>query len=438
MNISLLRTIRTVVRADSDPARQAMFATFMRTKFVVRLAVTVHGVLGRSWMGSTFVSLYGLMTFLGTVGPKNGGLLLTVAVHTNSRRETNRVAGWFDPGAVGRVRTGRSALLRPSVIGRVLVLLTSGRSLRRAWRLAHRANKRYDFLVSCRIASLLASYTRALRILGKSRWQAVVVSSDTNPDELAFCAAAGKLGVPTVFIAHTYPNPFSPPLNFSLSILESDKAVEMRRRQGPIRGEIFLGGLAGPAGAVDPHRFERSSPTIGVFAPKAISWPALSQVIDDCRRLFAPARLIVRWHPSMLGRVDTGFTTAPDLEQASGLAPLDEVTARCDWVLADENSNVHLPVLKQGIPTVAIRNLSTSAGGRSDVYGFFADRVVYPPVDTLDQLVVRDLVAFYSGDWQTRFGRYDASAGMDPGTVVTEGRAAILRVTGRGKGPPRP
>ena len=29
--------------------------------------------------------------------------------------------------------------------------------------------------------------------------------------------------------------------------------------------------------------------------------------------------------------------------------------AQCDWVIADENSNVHLPVLKLGIPTVAIR-----------------------------------------------------------------------------------
>ena len=36
---------------------------------------------------------------------------------------------------------------------------------------------------------------------------------------------------------------------------------------------------------------------------------------------------------------------------------LADVARTCDWVIADENSNVHLEVLKLGIPTLAIRRL---------------------------------------------------------------------------------
>ena len=38
-------------------------------------------------------------------------------------------------------------------------------------------------------------------------------------------------------------------------------------------------------------------------------------------------------------------------------AALPDVARRCDWVIADENSNVHLPVLKLGIPTVVVKGL---------------------------------------------------------------------------------
>ena len=41
-------------------------------------------------------------------------------------------------------------------------------------------------------------------------------------------------------------------------------------------------------------------------------------------------------------------------------------------MIADENSNVHLPVLKLGIPTVAVKGLGLYPESRSDMYGFAA------------------------------------------------------------------
>ena len=85
--------------------------------------------------------------------------------------------------------------------------------------------------------------------------------------------------------------------------------------------------------------------------------------------------------------------------ESSRAATLTDVARQCDWVIADENSNVHLPVLKLGIPTVAVRNLGLYPESRSDLYGFVADGIVFPPVssirdvqaDALDRVLLRGL-----------------------------------------------
>ena len=72
------------------------------------------------------------------------------------------------------------------------------------------------------------------------------------------------------------------------------------------------------------------------------------------------------------------------------------VARQCDWVVADENSNVHLPVLKLGIPTVAVRNLGLYPESRSDLYGFAASGILFPPVRSIRDVRAEALVAFFS------------------------------------------
>ena len=108
-------------------------------------------------------------------------------------------------------------------------------------------------------------------------------------------------------------------------------------------------------------------------------------------------------------------------------ATLLEVAAQCDWVIADENSNVHLPVLKLGIPTVVIKGLGLYPESRADMYGFAAAGVVFPPVRSLRELQPPKFKAFFDAVWVERFRQYDASYLRPSAEIGVEVRAAIQR-----------
>ncbi|MGH9204259.1 MAG: hypothetical protein ACRD2A_23780, partial [Vicinamibacterales bacterium] len=175
------------------------------------------------------------------------------------------------------------------------------------------------------------------------------------------------------------------------------------------------------------RRFTRPKPTIGIFTSKALSWPTLVAIIDDCRRHLNARQVVIRWHPSMIEppRLAHVLDDFSRVVVSSRTAPLPEVAAQCDWVVADENSNVHLPVLKLGIPTVAVKNLGIYPKSRSDQYGFVANGIIFPPVESVRDIRPDALLAFFSDGWPGRFEQYDASYLRPRGTIGHEVRRAI-------------
>ena len=258
----------------------------------------------------------------------------------------------------------------------------------------------------------------------------MLVSSDSNPEEVGLAAAAAALAVPRVFVAHAYPTPFSPPLNFSLSILEGEAAVRSRARRGPIGGDVVLAGVDGDSAPFDFSRLDRKPPVIGIFAPKAVSWPTLAALIDDCRRELGARRIVIRWHPSRLdhARHLHSLSDLSGVEESPMSASLPDVARQCDWVIADENSNVHLPVLKLGIPTVVVKGLGLYPESRSDMYGFAADGVVFPPVRSIGEVRAAEFKAFFDDGWVGRFRQYDASYLRPQAEIQAAVRQAIWRL----------
>ena len=116
------------------------------------------------------------------------------------------------------------------------------------------------------------------------------------------------------------------------------------------------------------------------------------------------------------------------ISEYPGSAPFHEVARQCDWVIAAENSNVHLPLLKLGIPTVAVKGLGLYPRSRSDLYGFIEHGVVFPPLDSIRDLRADEVAAFFSDRWIMRFKEYDASYLLPPGAIENEVRRAIQQV----------
>ena len=430
MIISLLRAVRTVVRADSDPARQVLFATLMHARWPVRVAHDLHGMVAGTWCSALLVGCYGLAALLSIAPARNrAARLLAVARHANARRQIARVASWIGTDDCASVRTGLKTLVRLAGVGG-LALLFAPRAARRALRLVHACDRRYGFLESCRAVEVAAWYARSMTMVESRRPAAVLVSGDSNPEEVGFIAAARARGIPQIFVAHAYPTPFSPPLNFTLSILEGQQAVDARRRKGPITGAILLAGMEGESAQLDPRRIERPNPVIGIFPPKALSWKTLAAIVDDCRAHFHARQIIIRWHPSMLEspRLAQRIADRTDINEYPGSAQFHDVARQCDWVIAAENSNVHLPLLKLGIPTVAVKGLGLYPRSRSDLYGFIEHGVVFPPVDSIRDLRADAFAAFFSDRWIARFKEYDASYLLPPGAIENDVRRAIQQV----------
>jgi hypothetical protein len=428
VNVFLLRALRIVIRADRDPARQALFGNLMQARLVVRLSYRLHQRLGQgTWGAALLVSCYGLVSFL-SIAPSDNrrARVLAVAKHVNARRQIDRVFASIGQADCGWLRSGRRALAGTSGLARLAAVASSGRSAR-PLRIVRAIDRRHGFLVSCRAADALAWYTRSKAILGDARPGAVLVSSDSNPEEVGFTAAARALAIPRVFVSHAYPTPFSPALDFTLSILEGAAAVDARRRKGPITGEILLAGLEGDSAPMDARRFERADPVIGIFAPKALSWPTLAAIIADCRERFRARQIVIRWHPSRLdpARRIHLLGDLSGIVESSRSAALPDVARQCDWVIADENSNVHLPVLKLGIPTVAVKSLGLYPESHSDMYGFAASGIVFPPVSSIRQVQAEALIAFFSAGWAERFEQYDASYLRPQTAIGNEVRQAI-------------
>ena len=430
MNAHLLQVLRIVIRADSDPARQALFANLRQSRLTVGLAYALHERLRGTRPAALLVAGYGLACFLGITPPRNRrARVLAAATHENARRQVARVVSWMGPADADWVQRRRRGRPRLSDLSKALGLLSPAR-LSRAFRIIGRVGRGHGFLVACRVASAIAWYARAAAIVAAHRPGAVLVSSDSNPEELGFAGAARACGIPQVFVSHAFPTPFSPPLNFSLSILEGDAAVRARRQRGPIAGTVLLAGLEGDSAPLDAGRFDRGNPVIGICAPKAVSWPTLAAIVDDCRRHFHARQIVIRWHPSRLdpARRIHRLGDLTGIVQTPRTALLEKMVRQCDWVIADENSNVHLPVLKLGVPTIAVRHLGLYPDSRSDLYGFAAGGIIFPPVSSIREVQPEALSAFFAEGWPARFRQYDAAYLQPQDGIGTEVRRAISRL----------
>jgi hypothetical protein len=402
----------------------------MHARWPVRFAQRLHGVVAGTWAAVFLVACYGLASLLSIAPARNQrGRVLAVARHANARRQIARVTSWVGAEECGSVRTGLKTLVRLAGLGGVTLLL-SGRGLTRALRMVRAFDQRHPFLVSCRAVEAIAWYGRSLMMLTAQRPGAVLVSGDSNPEEVGFVGAARVLGIPQVFVAHAYPTPFSPPLDFTLSILEGEQAVEARRLKGPITGTVLLAGLEGESAPLDPRRIERANPVIGIFPPKALSWTTLAAIVDDCRTHFHARQIVIRWHPSMLEapRLSHRLADRSGIVEYPGSAAFHDVAQQCDWVIAADNSNVHLPLLKLGIPTIAVSQLGLYPKSRSDLYGFIEHGIVFPPVQSIRELRPDALAAFFSDCWVTRFKQYDASYLLPPGAIENHVRVAIQQL----------
>lgn len=435
MKIQLLRTVREVVHADSDPVRQALFDHLRGSNPVVKFVWNAHRVVRNTYLSSALVFLFGVKSYAVDVSSREQGLPLIIAIHKNAKKQGHKIAAWLKPEPVSWLQADLACLFRPRTLARLAMGCFRFGDWMRLFPLVNRLNRRHDFLVSCRTASALFSYVRAIEILERRKPCGIVVSSDSNPEPLAFTRAAGARELPTIFMSHAYPTPVSPRLQFTLSILEGEAALQRYQAKGAVVGDVMFCGAEGASAPMEAGKLVSNRPVIGIFPPKVVCWNQFTSLIEDCRSQFDPKKILIRWHPNMLGKskLSSELADVRGVVETDPALPLREVARRCDWVIADENSNVNLGVLKAGIPILPLREFSVLPESRSDLYGFVENAVIPKPVTTVRNVSLEQLAGFYSDDWAKRFGRYDASYSDSAELLAEKARSEIRLVLSQSK-----
>ena len=437
MKTQLLRTIREVVHADSDPVRQSLFDHLRIHNLFVKIIWNTHRIFRNNYLSTAMVFVFGVKSYAATdVAEEERHLPLIVAIHKNAKKQGREFESWLAPERVSWLQVSIACMFKPWSLLRLAKGVARVGVWRRFLPLVNRLNRRHEFLVSCRAAGALFSYVRALEILVQQKPSGILVSSDSNPEALSFARAASVFGVPTIFMSHAYPTPVSPPLQFTLSILEGEAALESYQTKGPVKGEVLFCGTEGLSKPMDAQKLLGKKPVIGIFASKVVCWPQFISLIEDCRRQFNPEKILIRWHPNMLGRskLTSELSNTRGVIETDPAMPLHEVASQCDWVITDENSNVNMGVLKAGVPILPMKEFSVLPPSRSDLYGFVKNAVIPRPVKTVNEVSLEQLAQFYSQDWAQRFGRYDASCTTSPEQLAKYARNAILHVLSGSQG----
>jgi len=415
---ALSQAVSIVAEKDSGAFRQHVFADLAIRRRLIRVARKTHQLLGRGWLSTWFVCLYGIRAYLGVASPASGGRMVAACAYRNERRQIEALQKWVPEHPIQSVRMSKGYLLHPLSWFRLLWACCQWRKLRISLRLIHEYNQRGDFLVACRVASTVGFYWRFKRMLSSNTSRAVVVSSDSNPYAMALVFAARTHGMKTMYITHGHLPEGPPVLDFDLSILDGPALLDVYRAVGPVEGNVVFKGSEGSFRPMDCSGLRREKPVIGLFTSLVMDWKRFKTIVQQVRDVLRPDTIVVRFHPNQLVREDAAIRWAnaqPDVEVSLGERVLLDDAARCDAVLVG-NSSCHLTVLRYGVPSFYVGGLDKVP---HDFYRFLALGIV-PAYDQVSEGMLQDVSRFYEDPaWVQRFAHFDHGyPGTDQGPAV--------------------
>ena len=220
------------------------------------------------------------LTSCGSPRPRRVGTILAVAKHANARRQIDRVCGWVGQEHCHGSRSA-SGLARRYGAFAARLRVASGRALSVASdhpcaRPAARLPRRVSIGGGHRLVCTHEGHTGQA-----SAWCGACLQRFESRGGGLHGGGGGTGDTARVRVSRVSDAVLAAT---GLQSLDSRRRGGRARPQagGPSSGEIVLAGVEGDSAPLDVGRFERKQPVIGIFAPKAVSWPTL---IGGHRRL---------------------------------------------------------------------------------------------------------------------------------------------------------
>jgi hypothetical protein len=251
-------------------------------------------------------------------------------------------------------------------------------SVRRAFRLARRLHRRYEFFKVLRVLELLGYYWRYLALFRGGRFRLAVMSSHSNPHGIAFNLAARRCGVPVVLVTHGMPVRPVAPLSYDLAVVHCEAARRTYEEEGCRIERVLVHGrrqhYSPMPDAPLPARL-----AVGVFLCKDVNEERLRALVGRLLADGRVSRVLLRPHPKNLWRGLEEWVSArgePGLSLSAGVGVFEDIAAS-DLILAG-NSSVLAEALTAGRPAAYVRGLDH---GSDDLHAFVARGLVYEYAD---------------------------------------------------------
>ena len=306
-------------------------------------------------------------------------------------------------------------------------------SVRRAFRLARRLHRRYEFFKVLRVIELLGYYARYLAHFRSGRFPAALMSSHSNPHGIAFNLAARRCGVPVVLVTHGMPVRPVAQLSYELALVHCEAARQTYEEEGCRMRRVLVHGRrqhhAPMPGAPLPERL-----VVGLFLCKDVNEKRLCELVERLLADTRVSRVLVRPHPKNLWRGLNEWVVSrrePRLSLSRGNTVFQDIEAS-DIVLAG-NSSVLAEALTAGRPAAYVPGLDH---GSQDLHTFVARGLVYQYSDERD-LDPDAMQRFYlRPDWTAAL-RLFANIDENEATVASRMGEALREVVSRLPSPAR-
>ncbi|QIX63051.1 hypothetical protein HER32_18480 [Hymenobacter sp. BT18] len=250
-------------------------------------------------------------------------------------------------------------------------------------------------------------YRRALR---HYRPKAVVFANDHNDDARALLLACRVEGIPTVYLQHASVSTNFPSLEFDLSLLEGQDALDKYRQCGPVRGAVELVGMP-KADAFLAHRNRKSNiQQVGLACNLLDDLAAIAQVVAYLQQELPDLSVTLRPHPSDNRDFTQLKRQHPQLRISDARGQtVFEFLAQHDALIAADTST-HLEATLLNLASIYFR--MGSPASFDDYYGYVAHGLI-DRADTLPELgnTLRAYQKYKPADLYLRATYYNATLG---------------------------
>jgi len=413
---NLRRAMKIVHNIDNTPSRIKVFEDIASRHKIIAFVFAFYNKVARTPLGPLLLMAYGAKCFLGLGRPSNNqASILSISAFANERHANQFIAECAPNIDFDIIPISKKYWISPYSWGSFIRYLPL---FFRTYRIARHISRRYSFMPSCRIFSVLALYLRCKKLLSSSDSKAVLVASNYSPESLALAAAAHALNKKVIYTNHANVPAntiYVPPVYADLSILTGTVTLTTYKKRASFRGELVLKGLPGVASSMQYEPLISSDLTAGIFLTAMTNMQFVDQCIRDLQELSNVSSILIRPHPVSLVNNDFSSVIAQysDITVSQGRS-LSQDIAACDFILSG-NSGVPLEILRGGKPVIYLGELDTMP---HDFVGFISEGLI-PETAQISEQVFLQLINFYSDvDWKNHMKRYDASYLEEPDAIA--------------------